>query len=296
MQECGPPRQRATHTIDKVSLIDFILNLACLLLWLNWRSLGADPLSKTTPATLAGTLRRAEPQRLKGWHLLTGLLLMLLLRALLYWQIGPAVNWTPKLRLVAIAISFRSDFLERMLLFSGLSFAMALAVFYLFVLLLSFASQDSADPNPLQRFLRMQLGWVGRWPTPLKLLLPLVLGTAFWLILNPVLANRSIIPSVSVKQRMEQALMIGLGSYLIWKYLIGVVLFLSLLSTYVYLGNHWFWTFVATTSRNLLAPLRWFPLRLGKVDFAPIAGMVVVFILAEFAERGLVELFERLTL
>jgi len=75
-----------------------------------------------------------------------------------------------------------------------------------------------------------------------------------------------------------------------------VILFLSLLSSYVYLGNHWFWNFVAVTSRNLLAPLRWIPLRLGKVDFAPIAGMVVVFILAEFAERGLVELFERLTL
>src|SRR6266478_6429890 len=132
-----PARQRATHTIDKVSLIDFILNLACLLLWLNWRSLGADPLSKTTPATLAGTLRRAEPQRLRGWHLLAALGILLLLRALLYWQIGPAVNWTPTLRLAAIAISFRSDFLDRMLLFSGLSFGMALAVLYLSLLLLS---------------------------------------------------------------------------------------------------------------------------------------------------------------
>jgi len=280
-----------------VSIIDFILNLAGLLLWLNWRSFGADPLSKTTPATLAGTLRRAEPQRLKGWHLLAGLGVLLLLRAILYWQIGPAVNWTPSLRLVAIAISFRSDFLDRMLLFSGLSFGMALAVFYLYLLLLSLASHDSVDLNPLQRFLRVQLGWVGRWPAPLKVLLPLVLGMSFWLILNPVLARLNIIPaSISGTQRVEQALLIGVGSYLAWKYLIGIILFLSLLSSYVYLGNHWFWNFVAMISRNLLAPLRWIPLRLGKVDFAPIAGMVVVFILAEFAERMLVELFERLTL
>lgn len=280
-----------------MSLIDFILNLAGILLWLNWRSFAADPLSKTTPATLAGTLRRAEPQRLKGWHLLAGLVLLLLLRALLYWQIGPAVNWTPNLRLVAIAISFRSDFLERMVLFSVLSFLMALAVFYLYLLLLSLASGEAVDPNPMQRFLRVQLGWVVRWPAPLKLLLPLVLGSLFWLILNPVLARLNIIPpSISETQRVEQALLIGLGAYLTWKYMIGIILFLSLLSSYIYLGNHWFWNFVAATSRNLLAPLRWLPLRLGKVDFAPIAGMVVVFILAEFAERGLVELFERLTL
>jgi len=293
----SPARHRGTHALNNVSLIDFILNLAGLLLWLNWRSFGADPLSKTTPATLAGTLRRAEPQRLKGWHLLAGLTALLLLRALLYWQIGPAVNWTPNLRLVAIAISFRSDFLDRMLLYSGLSFGMALAVFYLYLLLLSLASGHSVDTNPLERFLRVQLGWIGRWPAPLKLVLPLVLGSSFWLILNPLLAKLNIIPaSISGTQRGEQALLIGLGSYLTWKYMIGVILFLSLLSSYVYLGNHWFWNFVAVTSRNLLAPLRWIPLRLGKVDFAPIAGMVVVFILAEFAERGLVELFERLTL
>jgi len=293
----SPARHRGTHALNNVSLIDFILNLAGLLLWLNWRSFGADPLNKTTPATLGGTLRRAEPQRLKGWHLLAGLVVLVLLRALLYWQIGPAVNWTPNLRLVAIAISFRSDFLDRMLLYSGLSFGMALAVFYLYLLLLSLASGHSVDTNPLERFLRVQLGWIGRWPAPLKLLLPLVLGSSFWLILNPVLAKLNIIPaSISGTQRGEQALLIGLGSYLTWKYMIGVILFLSLVSSYVYLGNHWFWNFVAVTSRNLLAPLRWIPLRLGKVDFAPIAGMVVVFIMAEFAERGLVELFERLAL
>ncbi len=44
-----------------MGLIDFILNLAGLLLWLNWRAAKADPLGKSKPATLIGTLRRAEP-------------------------------------------------------------------------------------------------------------------------------------------------------------------------------------------------------------------------------------------
>src|SRR5262249_31658592 len=145
-------------------LIDFILNLVGLWLWLTGRSLSTDPLQKTKPATLTGTLRRAEPRRLKTWHLLAGLLALLLLRSLLYWQIGPAVNWTPKIRLVAIAISFRSDYLDRMLLFSLLSFSVSLAVVFLCMLLLSLTSGHSAESNPFQRFLRMQLGVVARWP------------------------------------------------------------------------------------------------------------------------------------
>ena len=77
-----------------MGLIDFILNLAGLLLWLNWRSVRFDPLGKRTPATLIGTLRRAEPRRLRRWHLLAALGGLLLLRALFYWQIGSAAHWT----------------------------------------------------------------------------------------------------------------------------------------------------------------------------------------------------------
>ena len=50
--------------------VDFILNLAGLLLWLNWRSIRFDPLVKRTPATLMGTLRPAAPKKLRRWHLL----------------------------------------------------------------------------------------------------------------------------------------------------------------------------------------------------------------------------------
>ena len=44
--------------------VDFILNLAGLLLWLNWRSNRFDPLVRRSPATLMGTLRPAAPKKL----------------------------------------------------------------------------------------------------------------------------------------------------------------------------------------------------------------------------------------
>ena len=42
-----------------MGIVDFILNLVALLLWFNWRTARFDPLAGSTPATLAGTLRRA---------------------------------------------------------------------------------------------------------------------------------------------------------------------------------------------------------------------------------------------
>ncbi len=122
-----------------MALIDFILNLAGLLLWLTWRSARFDPLVKRTPATLIGTLRRAEPRRLRRWHLLAALGGLLLLRAGFYWQIGSALHpvWTGTLDLGVIPLSFRSDSFSRMVLYSIFSFALTLGVFYLWLLLLS---------------------------------------------------------------------------------------------------------------------------------------------------------------
>src|SRR5439155_6336333 len=128
-----------------MALIDLILNLAGLLLWVNWRSLNFDPLIKSAAASLAGTLKRAEPRRSRGWHFLFALAVLLFLRAVIYWQIGAAVNWTPKLQLGAITISFRSDFLARTLLFSIFSFALTLFVFYLWLLLLSIVNGRGGD-------------------------------------------------------------------------------------------------------------------------------------------------------
>src|SRR4051812_45188585 len=151
-----------------MALVDFILNLAGLLLWLNARSLRFDPLVRTSAASLVGTLKRAGTSRLRAWHLLILLVGLLLLRALLYAQIGPAVNWMPNLRLGPIAISFRSDIPGRMVLFSLLSFAVTLGVFYLWLLLLSLVNGRPGENDSLQRLVALHLGVVGRWPWPIR--------------------------------------------------------------------------------------------------------------------------------
>jgi uncharacterized protein YggT (Ycf19 family) len=142
---------------------------------------------------------------------------------------------------------------------------------------------------------RLQLGRVDRWPWPVKALLPLLITLLLWYLLSLLFSRLSLIPPASSNtHRLEQAIVIGLGSYLSWKYLIGGLLALYLVGSYVYLGNQPLWNFVAMTGGNLLIPLRRAPLRLGKVDFAPLVGIALVFLVAEFAERGLQTLYERL--
>jgi uncharacterized protein YggT (Ycf19 family) len=65
-------------------------------------------------------------------------------------------------------------------------------------------------------------------------------------------------------------------------------------NTYLYLGNYELWQFINGTARNLLLPIRWLPLRVGQIDFAPVVAIAVVFLAAQGVEHGLGYLFARL--
>jgi uncharacterized protein YggT (Ycf19 family) len=282
-----------------MGLVDFLLNIAAILLWLNWRAGRFDPLARTTPLTLAGTLKRTEPNRLARWYSLLAIPALLLFRAMIYWQLGSAVDWNPSLRLGAVAVTFRSDFPGRILLFSLLSFAVSVFVLYLCFLLLSLAHGRAAqtESNPLQRWVSFHLGPVDRWPAPVKALLPFLTALLLWFPLSWLLAAWKVVPpAVSAVHQLEQAAVIGLSAYLPLKHAIGGVLALWLLTSYVYLGRHSFWSYVSQTGRRLLLPLRWLPLQWGRVDFGPVVGIALVFSVAEWAERGLILLYQRLPL
>ena len=269
-----------------MGLIDSILNLAGLLLWLNWRAVPYDPLTTATPATLIGTLRRAEPSRVRRWHFLAALAVLLFFRTVLYRILGPAMHWTAQLDLVATRLSFPSDFFQWMVLFSALSFALTLLVFFLSLLLVSLLGGSGEWLPP--RLARVHLGAVERLPKWLRLVLPLMIGALLWWVLTWPLAAWELIPRpVSEPIRLAQAALVGLGSYLTWKYLVIVLLALRLLNNHVYFGPHPMWNYVNLTAGRLLAPLSRLPLQVGKVDFAPLAGIALVLAAAQIVECGL---------
>lgn len=278
-----------------MGIVDFILNLAGLLLWIKWRSLPFDPIHKRTPATLVGTLRRAAPSHFRRWHLLVLIALLLIGRAGLYRLIGPALHWAGGLDLGVITLWFRSDLFGRTLAFSTCSFGLTLGIFYIALLLLSLLNGKSTGAGPLHQLVRMPLGGIDLWPRWAKILLPFA-GTALaWWLASWWLVRQEIIPRpLSAAHRLEQSAIIGLGSYLTWKFLAAALLVLRLLNTYIYFGKHPFWNYVNTTALALLAPLKRIPLCVGKADFAPVAGIALVFLAAELLERGLVYLYAHL--
>jgi uncharacterized protein YggT (Ycf19 family) len=277
-----------------MGLIDLILNLAGVLLWLSWRSIRSDPLVKTLPATLVGTLRRAEPRRIRGWQLLLGLGTLLLLRALFYRQIGSDADWTPKLDLFFVVLAFPSrlppgHFLPA-LVFSLLSFLRILIIIYFWLLALVAINRRNEAPDPLQKLLCLYLGPLARLPLVLQVLLPLVLVTGLWVALHPALAHLQITGRVPSNARLaEQGLLVGLALYLTLQYPLPVILLLYLFTSYVYLGKSPLWDFIEATARNLLTPLRALPLRIARVDFAPLAGVLLILFLLHWLPNLVVD-------
>jgi uncharacterized protein YggT (Ycf19 family) len=273
-----------------MGLLDFILNLIGLLLWFNWRAARFDPLSVSRPATLAGTIRRAEKTAFKRWHLPLGLLALLLLRVPLYVEFGSALNWTGKIDLGTISLPFKSNATSYipMLLYSFYSFGLVLAVFLSWVLLLSALKSGATESDPLRQLLQLHLGKMERWSRGTKLLLPLLALTPIWWLASWPLTFYGIMPAPSdMLARLLQALLVGFGSYLAWKFLLIGIFALYFVSSYVFFGRQPFWQHLDLVARQLLAPLRRLPLRLGKIDFAPLAGIILVLGIAYVAEHGI---------
>jgi uncharacterized protein YggT (Ycf19 family) len=89
---------------------------------------------------------------------------------------------------------------------------------------------------------------------------------------------------------LAQGAVIGLAVYFTLKFLVVGFLAVYVVNSYIYLGDFPFLNFVNTTARGLLRPLRPLPLRIGRVDLAPLAGMAVVILAAELGRFGLEQL------
>lgn len=280
-----------------MSLIDWMLNLAGLILWLGWRSASPVRATRSPGISIAAVVKPMKTTRPRTWLLPLCLLGLIALRSFFYCHIGSALDWTPRLPLAVVVLPFRSDFFGRIFLFSFLSFTFFLATFYFGLFLLSAVNRNITDSDPVQRWLRTQLGWVEKTPAALLLIMPVILSGLAWAALSPLLVWMGLLPRpVSGAHLMQQAIVVGAGTILVWKYLVAALLVLRIANDYVFLGDLAFWRFVNATSHNLLKPLAWLPLRAGRMDFLPVAGVILVMALFELGGHGLSLLYRRLPL
>ncbi|MEY2409660.1 MAG: hypothetical protein QOF48_2330 [Verrucomicrobiota bacterium] len=275
-------------------LLDFLLNLIALLLWLNWRGMGFQhPASYRS--SLLHTLRSAVPGKPRRWSYLVVLAVLLLLRAPLYWQLGSSLHWVARLPLGVLSVPFRSDNLQRMLVYSAAHFLLILVVFYSWLLLLSIWNRTVPDSDPWQRLIRLHLGWLECWPVWLKLATPILSSALLWLLLHPLLSRLALLPpATSLRQPLLQGLVLGLAVLLSTKYLLLGLLGLYLVTSYIHFGTWTFLEFATLTGKNLLHPLQWMRLRIGRFDFSPLAAMAMVWFGTKYGEILLMNLFERI--
>lgn len=264
-----------------MSIVDSILNTVGVLLWFHWCSLRFDPLAGSTPRTLAGTLRRAEARKVSNWQTLALLVSLLVLRAWIYWQIGPAVKWTARVDVSMIVLAFRSDYFLLALLYSFLSLLRVLTVIYFWLIALAVINW-TLDGDPVQRMVRLHLGRLARFPRWILAILPCLVVAFAWIALHPLFVKAGLVGQLkSFGQLVQQGILVGASVYFSLKFLIPAILLVYLLITYVHLGHSPFWEFINNTARNILRPFRAVPHKLGRIDFLPLITTVGVLLLLD---------------
>jgi uncharacterized protein YggT (Ycf19 family) len=180
-----------------------------------------------------------------------------------------------------------------MFAYSMLSFLRMLGILYFWLLALASINRRQAETNRLQKILRRHLGLAGRASWMIQLFLPLLVVAALWMALAPALARLGVTSRVpALMPLFEQGLLIGGVLYLSLKYLLSAFLLVHLVISYVYFGRSALCDFINLTAGNLLIPLRWLPLKVGRVDFAPVVCAVLILLLLHVLPAHLIPLAE----
>lgn len=270
-----------------MAVIDLILNVAALLLWLNGRSAGMPSVVDLPGKSLSSTLHRAHAANARGWPSYVGVMVILSVRSIFYWQIGPALNWTAMLDLEVVSIPFRSDFLGRMFQYSLLSFFRLWLLMQAGIVLLSLLQKG--EPNgPAPRMVAWQLGRIHRWPGAIKLVLPWGGGGIAWWLVSWTLLGAGLMdePGTAWLQ-LQQAAILGLAVYLAWVPLVAGLFLIYLVESHVHLGRFAIWEYLRSCARTMLDRLEWLPARVGRLDFKPLICAALVLGLGHLARLWL---------
>jgi uncharacterized protein YggT (Ycf19 family) len=248
-----------------------ILNLIGLLFWVLWRA-GTMPRPKPANAVAGPTPRQGKTFK-HSWVYLIALIILLTARSVFYHRFGPGLDWIPSLESIDVAPHFRSDFFQRALAYSTISFARWLSALYFCLALLVSVKPDTDTAKIWRSFLRSQFGWLGGlspallWASTLVLSILVHTTESTWIAHIGAGGTQS-----SLYKHLLLLIMLDCRATV---YLSMIILTLFILNSYVYFGEHPFWKNIDNCGTRLFAPFRKTPLIAGKVDPAPFIAMTI---------------------
>ncbi len=273
--------------------VNLLLNLVGLGLWAGAFVFPRYAVRLSRPSTLLSTLRSESPEA-PGRQVLAGsLAALLVLRAAAYWNFSVAGSPWPNVDFGVLGVGFNPDSFVQMLVYSVSSFAVFLFLYYLCVLGLSLSFRATGRADSVEKFVNQQLGTAAFWPGGWKVFLSFVAGAGLWLAVGSL--EREALPAKwSFSVLLMQSPFVAASLWLRFLLVMIAVLVLHFINSYVYLGRHMVWPFIDRTAKVYLSPFRVFPLLLGRFDFAPILGILALWLLYHFGDGGLRWAVERL--
>lgn len=283
---------------EYMGFLDLVLNIFAVWLWASWLMRVKTQNAGYRYGSVSNALNHPSKKQNRvgrhsgNWKMWVALLILLIARPLLYWDMG--LGWNAVLKFGAVSISFATTNLLAMQIFSLASFIQMLLIFYSWLLLLGiFNYGNNLNENNLaHKVIHCLVGRLGNWPVGIRLCLPAMVAMPLWFFFSLILEWTGIFPQQgSIKAIFHESLVMGLCAYLPWCHLLAGLIFIYFLNSYLFLGTSPVWNYLHAITRKLLAFLYMLPLTFGKIDFVPIVGLGITFLIYEYGCRWLSALF-----
>jgi uncharacterized protein YggT (Ycf19 family) len=250
-------------------IIDFMLNLAAWILWVNaWMQKHHSRVLQQ-PITLLATLKTSRREIREIWFYLGGCMGVLLIKALLLHYLGSPLNAAVSVDFMHVLVFFQTGSLVSMGLMALTSFLKFAFLAYLWVWFLWNLSREGVA-EPIIGNLEMALGFLPGRHVLIQVTVLMLLGIGGWIGLGLMFGWVGILPSnVGMSQLIWQAIWISASAWLSLFWLILVLMILYLIHSYVYLGNWEGWVWVEGMGERLLEPFEMLPLQWARIDLSP---------------------------
>jgi len=256
-----------------MQIIDFILNVAAWILWVNGWMQCRNPVKMDRPLTLLSTLKASPPKISVAWFYFGGFLVILLIKTLFLHYLGAPLQTTMSIDFLLFFVYFKTGSFFSMASMAVASFLKIALIAYIWVWFLWHLSRKGIADN-LVNSLGDSMGLLKGRHVLIQVSVFLLGGVLGWLGLGLYFSWMGALPSnQETSLLLWQGLWLSLSAWVGLYWLIVAMLSAYLIHSYIYLGPWEGWDWLEGMVERLLSPLKPLPLQWARIDFAPLVAL-----------------------